>query len=158
VETNLDGDGTQVITTSVRQRLEVHRTNPACASCHGVIDPVGFALENFDPVGAWRDRDGDSPVDARGTLVDGTVVSGPEDLTAALASRSRMFITHVTEKLLAYALGRTLDHRDMPTVRAIVAKAARRDHSLAALIEAVAQSDVFVRPPSAPAARLAARE
>ena len=62
----------QVITTSVRQRLEAHRANPSCASCHGVIDPVGFALENFNAIGAWRERDGDSPVDARGTLVDGT--------------------------------------------------------------------------------------
>src|SRR5690606_18640823 len=70
VETNLDGDGTQVITSSVRERLEAHRTDPACSSCHSVIDPVGFALENFDMIGAWREYDGDSPVDATGTLVD----------------------------------------------------------------------------------------
>ena len=132
VETNIDGDGTTVLTTSVRQRLEVHRANPSCASCHGVIDPVGFALENFNPIGAWRDRDGDSPVDARGTLVDGTAVAGPEDLTAALASRSGMFITHVTQKLLAYSLGRTLDHRDMPVVRSIVRQAQRGNFTLAA--------------------------
>ncbi|MBK6673826.1 MAG: DUF1592 domain-containing protein [Proteobacteria bacterium] len=159
VETNIDGDGTQVLTTSVRQRLEVHRTNPSCASCHGVIDPVGFALENFDPIGAWRDRDGDSLVDARGTLVDGTPVAGPTDLTNALAARSQMFITHITEKLLAYSLGRTLDHRDMPAVRAIVRQAQRRNHSLAALIEAVVQSEAFLqRPGSAPATRVASRE
>jgi hypothetical protein len=160
VETNIDGDGTKVLTTSVRQRLEAHRANPSCAACHGVIDPVGFALENFNPIGAWRDRDGDSLVDARGTLVDGTVVAGPDDLTAALSLRSQMFITHVTQKLLAYSLGRTLDHRDMPAVRAIVRQAQRRNYSLAALVEAVVQSDLFLQrgvvAPGAP--RLAARE
>ena len=159
VETNIDGDGTKVLTTSVRQRLEVHRANPSCASCHGVIDPVGFALENFNPIGAWRDRDGDSLVDARGTLVDGTAVSGPEDLTAALSSRSQMFISHVTQKLLAYSLGRTLDHRDMPAVRAIVRQAGRRQYSLAALVEAVALSDPFLqRGVAAPAGRVVARQ
>jgi len=158
VETNIDGDGTKVLTTSVRQRLEVHRANPSCASCHGVIDPVGFALENFNPIGAWRDRDGDSPVDARGTLVDGTAVGGPEDLTAALTSRAPMFISHVTQKLLAYSLGRTLDHRDMPAVRAIVRQAQRRNYSLAALVLAVAQSDPFLQRRAAPAVRVAARE
>ena len=95
-----------------------------------MIDPVGFALENFNPIGAWRDRDGDSPVDARGTLVDGTAVAGPEDLTAALTSRSQMFVTNVTEKLLTYALGRALDYRDMPAVRAIVRQAQRRRSTL----------------------------
>jgi Protein of unknown function (DUF1592)/Protein of unknown function (DUF1588)/Protein of unknown function (DUF1585)/Protein of unknown function (DUF1587)/Protein of unknown function (DUF1595)/Cytochrome C oxidase, cbb3-type, subunit III len=160
VETNIDGDGTKVLTTSVRQRLEAHRANPSCSSCHGVIDPVGFALENFNPIGAWRDRDGDSAVDARGTLVDGTPVAGPEDLTAALAARSQQFINHVTQKLLAYSLGRTLDHRDMPTVRTIVRQAQRHNYSLAALIQAVVQSDLFrqrdVAASSAPSA--AARE
>ncbi len=77
VDTNIDGDGTQVITTSVRQRLELHRKNPSCASCHSVMDPVGFALENFNAIGAWRDRDGDTPIDASGTLVDGTAWSAP---------------------------------------------------------------------------------
>jgi hypothetical protein len=160
VETNIDGDGTQVLTTSVRQRLEAHRANPSCASCHGVIDPVGFALENFNPIGAWRDRDGDSPVDARGTLVDGTAIAGPADLTAALVVRSQMFITHVTEKLLAYSLGRTLDHRDMPAVRDIVRQARRRNYSFAALIEAVVQSDPFLQRngPSPAAPRVASRE
>jgi hypothetical protein len=159
VETNIDGDGTRVLTTSVRQRLEVHRANPSCAACHGVIDPVGFALENFNPIGAWRERDGDSPVDARGTLVDGTPVAGPEDLIAALSSRSQMFITHVAEKLLAYSLGRTLDYRDMPSVRAIVRQSQRRNYSLVALIQAVVQSEPFLqRAGAAPATRLAARE
>ncbi|HXC58828.1 MAG TPA: DUF1592 domain-containing protein, partial [Steroidobacteraceae bacterium] len=123
VETNLDGDGTQVLTASVRQRLENHRKNPSCAACHSVIDPVGFALENFNAIGAWRERDGDALVDARGTLVDGTRMEGPTDLVNALMARSEQFVTNFTIKLMTYALGRTVDYRDMPTVRAIVREA-----------------------------------
>jgi hypothetical protein len=143
VETNIDGDGTVVITSSVRARLEAHRANPSCASCHGVIDPVGFALENFNAIGAWRERDGDSAVDARGTLVDGTSLAGPGDLVNALASRSEMFATNFTSKLLTYALGRTLDHHDMPTVRAIVRESAREDYRINTLIMGVVQSPAF---------------
>lgn len=143
VETNIDGDGSQVITTSVRQRLELHRDNPSCAGCHGVIDPVGFALENFDAIGAWRERDGDALVDARGTLVDGTAVHGAADLVEALVAKQDLFISNLTEKLLTYALGRTLDHRDMPTVRAIARSAAKQDNRFAALVMAVVQSPAF---------------
>jgi len=143
VETNLDGDGSTVITTSVRERLEVHRRNPQCASCHNVMDPVGFALENFNAIGAWRTKDGDSPIDASGTLVDGTTVVGPEDLAGALMSHSELFVTNVTEKLLTYALGRALDHHDMPAVRAIVRQARKDDLKFSALILAVAQSAPF---------------
>ena len=88
VDTNIDGDGSHVITTSVRQRLELHRKNPSCASCHNVMDPVGFALENYNAIGAWRDRDGDALIDASGTLIDGTRVVGPTDLTAAMLTNS----------------------------------------------------------------------
>jgi hypothetical protein len=143
VETNIDGDGSQVITASVRQRLELHRANPSCAGCHGVIDPVGFALENFDAIGAWRERDGDAVVDARGTLVDGAEVNGAGDLVNALVANQELFITNVTEKLLTYALGRTLDHHDMPTVRSIVRQAGREDHRLSALVLGVVQSPAF---------------
>lgn len=143
VETNIDGDGSQVITTSVRERLELHRTNPSCAACHGVIDPVGFALENFDAIGAWRERDGDARVDARGTLVDGTVVDGPRGLVDALMARPELFVTNLTEKLMTYALGRALDHRDMPTVRGIVRQAGQEDYRFGALILGVVQSPAF---------------
>jgi hypothetical protein len=151
VETNLDGDGTQVITASVRARLEAHRKNPSCNACHSVIDPVGFALENFNAIGAWRDRDGDSAVDARGTLVDGTTVTGPGDLIEALMDRRELFVTNFTAKLLTYALGRTLDAHDMPTVRAIVRQAAREDYKVGALIMGIVQSPAF-RQRAAPAA------
>jgi hypothetical protein len=143
VETNIDGDGSQVLTSSVRQRLEAHRRNPSCAACHSVIDPVGFALENFDAIGAWRERDGDSRVDSRGTLVDGTKLDGADDLVAALTSQSDLFVTNVTRKLLTYALGRTLDYRDMPTVRGIVQQAQRENLRFSALILGVVQSPAF---------------
>ena len=143
VETNIDGDGTQVLTSSVRARLEAHRKNPSCGACHGVIDPVGFALENYNAIGAWRERDGDSTVDARGTLVDGTALTGPDDLINALVARSQMFVTTFTGKLMTYALGRAVDYRDMPTVRAIVQQAASEDYKVSALIMGVVQSDLF---------------
>ncbi|MDQ2639658.1 MAG: DUF1592 domain-containing protein [Pseudomonadota bacterium] len=143
VETNLDGDGSQVIRTSVRERLEHHRANPTCASCHGLIDPVGFALENFDAIGAWRERDGDTAVDARGTLVDGTPLDGPTSLQQALLSHSDLFVSNLAHKLLTYALGRELEHHDMPTVRAIVRQAERDGLRFGALIQAVVQSPAF---------------
>jgi mono/diheme cytochrome c family protein len=159
VETNIDGDGTKVITASVRQRLEAHRSNPSCAACHGVIDPVGFALENFNAIGAWRDRDGDMQVDARGTLVDGTQVAGPEDLEAALLSRSRMFVTTFAEKLMTYALGRAIDYRDMPAVRKVVNSAEREGYRASALFLGVVQSAPFrQRAAAAPELRTAARD
>jgi hypothetical protein len=145
VETNLDGDGGELLTTSVRQRLEVHRQNPSCASCHNVMDPVGFALENFNAIGAWRERDGNSNIDASGILVDGTKVAGPESLNTALMSRSQLFILNITEKLLTYALGRAIDHHDMPVVRAIVRQAANDDYSFGALVMGVAQSAPFLK-------------
>jgi len=143
VETNIDGDGTQVITSSVRQRLELHRKNPSCAACHNLMDPVGFALENFNAIGAWRERDGDTPIDASGTLVDGTQVTGPSDLTTALMSNSELFVTNVTEKLMTYALGRALEPGDMPAVRKIVRDAQRDHQKFSALILGVAQSTPF---------------
>ncbi|HEY4340707.1 MAG TPA: DUF1592 domain-containing protein [Steroidobacteraceae bacterium] len=143
VETNIDGDGTQVITTSVRQRLEAHRKNPSCAACHRLMDPVGFALENFNAIGAWRERDGDSLIDASGVLVDGTKIVGPEELTAALMSRSDLFVTNVVEKLMVYALGRGVDYHDMPAVREIVRQAQHADFRFSALILGVVQSVPF---------------
>jgi hypothetical protein len=143
VDTNIDGDGSQVITKSVRQRLELHRRSASCAACHSLMDPVGFALENYNAIGAWRERDGDSPIDASGTLVDGTRVAGPADLTAALLANSELFVTNVTEKLMIYALGRALNPHDMPAVRAIVRQAQHEDLRFSALILGVTQSVPF---------------
>ena len=145
VETNIDGDGTQVITASVRKRLEAHRKSPSCASCHNVLDPVGFALENFNPIGAWRERDGDSAIDASGTLMDGTKISGPETLDAALMSRSGLFVTNVVEKMMIYALGRAIDYHDMPAVRAVVKQAPPDKIVFSALVLGVVQSPPFLQ-------------
>ena len=143
VETNIDGDGTQVITASVRQRLEAHRKNPSCASCHNVFDPVGFALENFNAIGAWRERDGDSKIDASGILMDGTRIAGPESLNAALMSHSDLFVTNLVQKMMVYALGRAIDYRDMPAVRTILRQAQRENLRFSALVLGIAQSAPF---------------
>jgi hypothetical protein len=143
VDTNLEKNPEEVKNTSLRHRLEVHRTNPTCASCHKIMDPIGFALENFDLVGTWRDIDGKSPVDASGQLVDGTKLNGPADLRQALLSRSDAFVTNATEKLLTYALGRPAQYFDMPTVRAVVHRAAQNDYRFSSLVLGVVSSDAF---------------
>ena len=145
VETNLDGDGTVKLTTSVRERLEAHRTDPVCSSCHSVIDPVGFSLENFDMVGAWRTKDGDSDVDPRGVLADGTPVASPNDLRKALSGHSDLFVRTLTQKLMIYALGRPVEYHDMPTVRSIMRNAASDDNRFSALVEGIVQSPQFTR-------------
>jgi hypothetical protein len=128
---------------SVRARLAAHRSNAQCASCHRVMDPLGFALENFDAVGAWRTDDQGAPIDASDTLVDGTKVNGPVELRQALLRHPDMFVTAFTEKLLVYALGRGLDHHDMPAVRAIVRGAAGDDHRFGAIVLGIARSVPF---------------
>jgi Protein of unknown function (DUF1592)/Protein of unknown function (DUF1588)/Protein of unknown function (DUF1585)/Protein of unknown function (DUF1587)/Protein of unknown function (DUF1595) len=143
VDTNLEKNPEEVKNTSLRHRLEAHRTNPTCASCHKILDPIGFALENFDLVGTWRDVDGKSPVDASGQLVDGTTLNGPADLRQALLSRSDAFVTNATEKLLTYALGRPVQYFDMPTVRAVVRRAAQNDYRFSSLVLGVVSSDAF---------------
>ncbi len=129
---------------SVRERLEQHRANPVCASCHRIMDPLGFALENFDGVGRWRDVGADgTPIDASGTLVDGTAVDGPGTLRRALRGRGENFVTTVAEKLLTYALGRGVEPFDGPAVRGIVDDAARAGYRWSALVEGIARSTPF---------------
>jgi cytochrome c551/c552 len=142
VETNLGGEeGAK--TSSVRERLEAHRASPTCASCHKIMDPMGFALENFDLVGQWREFDGPSRIDSKGQLADGTPVSGPADLRSSVLSRSDAFMTTATEKLMTYALGRPVHNYDMPTVRAIVRRAAVNDNRFSSLIMGIIDSDSF---------------
>ena len=129
---------------SVRERLEVHRANPVCASCHRVMDPLGFALENFDAIGRWRTTsEAGTPVDAAGELADGTPVDGPGSLSAALLKRPENFVTTVTEKLLTYGLGRGVEYFDAPAVRRIVREAADDDYRWSALIAGIARSVPF---------------
>jgi hypothetical protein len=127
----------------VRARLEEHRSNPACAGCHTMMDPIGFALENFDALGAWRWNDSGFPVDASGRLVDGTKVNGPASLRQALAAHSDAFLRTFTEKLLTYALGRGIEYYDMPTVRAIDREAARNNNRFSSFILGIVNSKPF---------------
>ena len=143
VETNLDKSvGVATPLTSLRQRLERHRQNPACASCHAVMDPIGFALENYDLIGKWRDADGGVPVNASGTLFDGTPLDGPESLRLALDGRRDAFVKNTAEKLLTYALGRRVEWFDMPAVRAIVAGAAP-DYRFSSIVVGIVKSVPF---------------
>jgi hypothetical protein len=144
VETNLEPTGTPgAAITSLRQRLEQHRANATCSSCHAVMDPIGFALENFDQIGKWRDVDGGAPVNAAGTLVDGTPLSGPASLRQALLSRREAFVGATTEKLLTYALGRRVEYFDMPTVRTIVRDAGRSEYRFSAVVVGIVKSLPF---------------
>ena len=128
---------------STRERMEEHRRNPQCTSCHKVIDPLGLALENFDVTGAYRIKDNEVPVDVVGDLYDGTRMDGPGGLRDALLKHSDMFLTSFTESLMTYALGRRLDYSDMPTVRAIVRDAGKKGDRLSAYVMGVVNSAAF---------------
>jgi hypothetical protein len=133
--------GAELLT--MRARMEQHRANPACAGCHKVMDPLGLAMENFDAVGAWRSREAGRPIDASGELGDGTKVDGVVALRKVLLARPEVFVGTMTEKLLTYALGRGLEHSDMPAVRTIVRNSASRGYRFSSLIEGVVDSAPF---------------
>lgn len=129
---------------SMRQAMEQHRANAICASCHARMDPIGFALENYDGIGQWRNLDAGSPIDASGKLPDGTQFSGLSGLSKLLATRYRDdFVRTVAQKLLTYALGRGLDYYDNPAVRSITREAAREDYRISALVLAIVKSTPF---------------
>jgi mono/diheme cytochrome c family protein len=139
---------------SVRERMEQHRRNPACASCHRMIDPAGLALENFDATGAWRTRDGGTrgaPVDATGQLVDGTQINGVVELRAALLREPETFVRTLTEKLMTYAVGRGLTATDMPAVRTVVRDTARDQYRFSSVILEIVRSVPFQMRTKAPA-------
>jgi hypothetical protein len=143
VETNLEKDAAQMKVTSLRQRMEIHRTNAACASCHSIMDPIGFALENYDHAGKWRTKDGATPIDASGQLVDGTKLDGPESLRRALLARSDVFAEVAAEKMLTYAVGRALRPQDRPSVRAIAHGAAKENYRFSSLVLGVVKTPQF---------------
>jgi hypothetical protein len=128
---------------SVRQRMEEHRSNPACAGCHKLMDPIGLALENFDAVGVWRTNDSGFPIDPGGQMFDGAKLAGPASLNQALLNHSDAFLGTFTENLLAYGLGRVLDHRDVPVVRAIARDAARNGNRFSSFVLGVVKSPAF---------------
>jgi cytochrome c553 len=128
---------------STRERMEEHRKNPACTSCHRVIDPLGLALENFDVTGAWRIKDGGVVVDARGDLYDGTRMDGPAGLRAALLSHADTLLRNFTENLMAYGLGRRVEYFDQPSIRATVQKAAVNEHRFSSFVLGIVNSAAF---------------
>jgi len=128
---------------TLRERLELHRDAPACAGCHQLIDPLGFAMENFDAVGGWRTLDGGEPIDASGRLANGLQVSGIEELRDALTDDPRVFVQTFTEKLMTYALGRGLRHYDMPVVRAVIRDAEANDYRISSIVLGIAASTPF---------------
>ena len=129
---------------SMRQRMEEHRRNPACTVCHKVMDPPGFALENFDAIGRWRDLSAaGAAIDTEGTLADGTAVTGPASLNEALLKFEVSIARTVTEKLLGYATGRTIEYYDQPTIRRITDAAKTNGYSWSSLILGVVQSAPF---------------
>jgi hypothetical protein len=136
-------ESTVGVDRSLRQQLEAHRTNVTCAACHVRMDPLGFGLENFDAVGAWRSEDGKFAVDATGALPDGRTFRGPEELKAVLRQDKDAFTRAVTEKLLIYALGRGLERPDRRTVRTIARQVAESDYRFSALVMGIAQSLPF---------------
>jgi hypothetical protein len=128
---------------TMRDRMEEHRRNPACAGCHKLMDPIGVALENFDGIGRWRTADNGAVIDPQAQLADGTTVGGPADLRAAILRRPDMFARNMTEMLLTYALGHGLEHHDMPHVRAILKEAVRTDYRFSSLVLGIVKSVPF---------------
>jgi len=128
---------------TVRERMEQHRANPACSSCHNVIDPIGLAFENFDVTGTWRARDGGNPVDTRAELYDGTPIQGVDGLRSALLRRPEVFYRVFTENMMAYALGRRVEYFDQPAIREITREAAKQDHRLSAYVLGMVRTPAF---------------
>lgn len=132
-------------TATLRQKLEAHRENPSCASCHNRMDPLGFGLENYDAIGAWRTTDNEKPVDSSGVLPDGQAFSGPGELKKVLLSRKADFTRCLTEKMLTYALGRGVEDFDTPVIEDIVAGVEKEDYRFSALIYEIVRSLPFTR-------------
>jgi hypothetical protein len=133
------------VAKTLRERLEQHRANSTCFACHGVMDPLGFALENFNAVGQFRTIDPDTrtPINSAGTLPDGTSIAGPEDLRKALVAQPDRFVQTLSENLFTYALGRSVDYRDMPTIRSIVRRAGADNYRFESIVLGIVSSDAF---------------
>jgi hypothetical protein len=127
----------------MREQMAAHHTNPVCASCHNIFEPVGLALENFDATGAWRTEDEGVPIDATGVLADGTKLDGVASLRNAMTKYSPQFVRVLTEKLLTYALGRGVEFEDMPLVRSIVRNAEPKKYAFSNLVLGIVESPAF---------------
>jgi hypothetical protein len=136
--------GKETAAKSVRDQLELHRSVQPCTSCHRVIDPPGFALENFNSVGQWRTTmDNGAKIDANGVLADGSKLSGPVELRQAITARPEAFATVITERMMVYALGRGLEPADMPVVRRIVKKSGQNNYRLSTIVNEIIASAPF---------------
>ena len=131
----------KILTT--RERLELHRANPTCNSCHRFMDPIGLALDNFDVTAKWRQRENGTALDTRGDFYDGSPVSSPAELSAALLKRPIPLVRTLTENLMSYALGRRVEYYDQPAIRAIAKAAAANDYKISSFILGVIKSDAF---------------
>ena len=131
---------------TLREKMTLHRANEPCASCHKIMDPIGFALENFDADAKWRTKDGGdggTPIDAAGQLFDGTLINGPVGLRQALLRYSPQFVRMVTEKLMTYGLGRGVEYFDMPAIRSIVRDASAKNNRFSAIVLGIVKSAPF---------------
>ena len=139
----LEESGEDIANLTMRQRMEQHRANPVCASCHSRMDPIGFALDNFNPIGQWRTSENGVPINASGALADGTEFNGPEELRNILLVRPEQFAMTVTEKLLTYAVGRDVGAHDMPAIRQILREAEPSEYRWSSLLVGIAKSTPF---------------
>jgi hypothetical protein len=141
LEDTAEGKSGRTLTT--RERMELHRKNPTCNSCHRVIDPIGLAMDNFDVTAKWRARENGMPLDTRGEFYDGTAIENTLQLSAVLLKRPVPLMRTLTENLMAYALGRRVEYYDQPTIRAITKSAQAGDYKITSLIIGVVKSDAF---------------
>jgi Protein of unknown function (DUF1585)/Protein of unknown function (DUF1588) len=141
VEINIDQP--TATPTTLRAKMEAHHTNPVCASCHQIFEPMGLALENFDAIGTWRTTDNGVPIDPTGVITDGTRLEGVQSLREVLMRRSDTFAEVVTQKLLTFALGRGVEYEDMPMVRAITRDMADNDYRFSSLVLGIVRSPAF---------------
>jgi hypothetical protein len=140
-----EADSSKPAPATMRDRMEQHRVNPTCATCHKMMDPIGFALEAFDAAGKYRTSDGPHKLDLTGSLVNGTKFDGPSELRQALVAFSPRFVETLTERMMTYALGRGVQYYDMPVIRQIVKDAATKDNRISALILGIVKSRTFQR-------------
>jgi hypothetical protein len=142
---DLPEDKNAIAGGTLRKRMEAHRKNPSCANCHAKMDPIGFGLENYNAVGAFRDKDGEFAIDPSGEFADGKKFSGPEELKSIIKGKKALFARCLAEKMLTYAVGRGLEYYDRPTIGRIVTQLAASDYQFSALITEIVKSDPFIK-------------
>ncbi|MFO0084706.1 MAG: DUF1592 domain-containing protein [Pirellula sp.] len=133
---------------SLREQLEVHRSNPSCAGCHKIMDPIGLGLENFDAIGRWRDQEGDKSIDAQGELVDGSKFTSPAELVTLLGARKDQILENLTKKMMVYAIGRSLQRVDRCAIEQVLNYVRGRNRSIRGMVEAIVLSDTFLQSPT----------